>query len=86
MASYRIDFCRSALKDLRRLDKHIVPRVIAAIEELAENPRPSGARKLQGSACTYRIRVGDYRVVYSVDDQLLVLAVTRVRHRKEVYD
>lgn len=86
MGSYKVDFCRSALKDVRRLDRSVVPRIISAIESLTEEPRPVGVRKLVGSEHTYRLRVGDYRVVYSVDEALLVVGIQRVRHRKEAYD
>jgi len=85
MASYRIEFTRSAERDLRRLDRTMVPRVVAAIDALAEEPRPSGVKKLVGSEHTYRIRVGDYRVVYSIEDRLLVVLVERIRHRGDVY-
>lgn len=63
-----------------------MPRIIVAVEALADEPRPQGCRKLVGSDDLYRIRVGDYRVIYSVDDRLLVVGVERVRHRKEVYE
>ena len=86
MASYNTDFARSALKDLRRLDRRVVPRIVAEIEALRDDPRPDGCRKLVGSQDLYRIRVGDYRVVYSVNDCLLTVGIERVRHRKEVYD
>ena len=86
MASYKIDFARSALKDLRRLDRTVVSRIIQSIESLAENPRPIGARKLVGSEYTYRIRIGSYRVIYSLDDELLIVGVQRIRHRQEAYD
>lgn len=63
----------------------MVPRIVAAIDALAEELRPSGVKKLVGSEHTYRIRVGDYRVVYSIEDRLLVVLVERIRHRGEVY-
>jgi len=85
MASYRIEFTRSAERDLRRLDRSMLARVMAAIDALADEPRPSGVKKLVGSEHTYRIRVGDYRVVYSIEDRLLLLLVQRVRHRGDVY-
>ncbi len=56
-----------------------------AAENLANNPRPSGCRKLQGSEDAFRIRVGDYRIIYTVNDAVLILAIERVRHRREVY-
>ena len=85
MASCRIEFTRSAERDLRRLDRSMLARVMAAIDALADEPRPSGVKKLVGSEHTYRIRVGDYRVVYSIEDRLLLLLVQRVRHRGDVY-
>lgn len=85
MASYKIEFCRSALKDLGRLDKTVVPRIIEVIDHLSEDPRPSGVRKLVGSDFTYRVRVGDYRIVYSIHDSVLVVDINRIRHRKDVY-
>ncbi len=70
---------------MHRIDLQRVPRVVAAIRALAEQPRPSGTRKLAGSEQAYRIRVGDYRVVYTVDDQERIVSVDRVRHRREAY-
>ena len=55
------------------------------MQPLAHHPRPDGCRKLQGSDDAYRIRVGDYRVIYTVDDAVLIVAVERVSHRREVY-
>lgn len=68
MGSYRVRLKRSAEKDLRRIDKSRIPSIIAAIEDLENNPRPVGCRKLVGSDSSYRIRIGDYRVVYLVED------------------
>lgn len=85
MCDYTISFRRSAEKDMRRLSSSVRDRVIEAVEGLAKSPRPSGCKKLVGSDNAYRIRVGDYRVVYSVDDVVLIVAVEKVRHRGEVY-
>ena len=85
MPDYAVSFRRSAEKDLHRLDATVQRRVIKAVEGLADTPRPSGCKKLQGSDDTYRIRVGDYRVIYSVDDSILIVAIERIRHRREVY-
>ena len=60
-------------------------RVITAIQALATNPRPSGCRKLAGSQHDWRIRVGDYRVIYEIGDAIRIVRVNRVRHRREVY-
>jgi mRNA interferase RelE/StbE len=82
---YRVLLERGAEKDLSRLTSEIYNRVIAAIQGLATNPRPSGCRKLAGSKNDWRIRVGDYRVVYEIADQIRIVRVNRVRHRREVY-
>ncbi len=85
MASYRVEFRGSAERELRRIDPQIVPRIMEAIRGLAEEPRPAGTRKLAGSEQAYRIRVGDYRVVYTVDDAQKMVSIDRVRHRREAY-
>ena len=85
MASLRIEFARSATKDLRAIDRQWIPRILAAIETLAVDPRPIGCKKLVGSEHTYRIRVGDYRVIYDLQDGELVVFVVLVRHRRDVY-
>jgi mRNA interferase RelE/StbE len=85
MARYAVEFRRSADKDLRRLEPTVQRRVLRSAEALAGNPRPNGCRKLQGSENAFRIRVGDYRVIYTVDDAVLIVAIERVRHRREVY-
>ena len=82
---YRVLLERGAEKDLARLSSVIHVRVIAAIQALATNPRPPGCRKLAGSKHDWRIRVGDYRVVYEVADEIRIVRVNRVRHRREVY-
>jgi mRNA interferase RelE/StbE len=84
MASSRIEFQRSAEKDLKRLGREHTPRILDEIKSLEAGPFPVGARKLVGSDRTYRIRVGDYRVIYQVIPPDLIL-VTRVRHRRDVY-
>ena len=85
MAQYAVSFRRSAEKDLHRLDTTVQRRVMKAVEDLADTPRPSGCKKLQGSNDAYRIRVGDYRIIYSVDDSIHIVAIERIRHRREVY-
>jgi mRNA interferase RelE/StbE len=82
---YRILLERGAERDLRRLSAEMHDRVIAAIRGLAANPRPPGCRKLRGGQNDWRIRVGDYRVVYEIADDIRVVRVNRVRHRREVY-
>jgi mRNA interferase RelE/StbE len=82
---YRVLLERTAEKDLSRLSSEIHARVITAIKALATNPRPLGCRKLAGSKHDWRIRVGDYRVVYEIADEIRIVRVNRVRHRREVY-
>jgi mRNA interferase RelE/StbE len=75
----------AAERSLRRLDAVAFRRVVAALQILADNPRPPGCRKLTGSDRDWRIRVGDYRVVYEIDDKNREVRVMRIRHRREVY-
>ena len=85
MDSLRVEFVRSATKDLRGIDRKWISKIIPAIEALADDPRPAGCRKLVGSEYSYRIRVGDYRVIYEIQDLELVVLIVRVRHRRDVY-
>ena len=85
MDSYSVRFLRPAEKDLRRIEKSRIPTIFEAIESLKENPRPTGCKKLVGSESTYRIRVGDYRVIYTIEDTIRIVEIDRIRHRKDVY-
>lgn len=85
MTTYRVLLERGVEKDLARLSSEIHARVIAGIQALAANPRPPGCRKLVGGKSDWRIRVGDYRVIYEIGDEIRVVRVNRVRHRREVY-
>ena len=85
MASYRVEICKSAAKDLRGIDRKWIPRIVATIEMLELDARPSGCKKLVGSDHTCRLRIGDYRVVYDIHDDTLIVLVVRIRHRRDVY-
>ena len=85
MPDYTVSFRRSAEKDLRRLDATVQRRVMRAIDGLAHEPRPPGCRKLVGSEDAFRIRIGDYRVIYVVDDAVCIVAIENIRHRREAY-
>ena len=85
MASYQIEWRRSAQKELRRLPRAVIRRVVTAVEALAQTPVPTGAIKLSGTEHTYRLRVGDYRVVYTVEQDILLIEIVRVRHRRDAY-
>jgi len=82
---YRILLEHAAEKNLSRLPTDAHDRVIAAIQGLARNPRPPGCRKLTGAENDWRIRAGDYRVIYAIADVIRVVRVHRVRHRREAY-
>ena len=85
MASYNVDFKTSIHKDFRRLPKSVVERVMKRIEKLKDEPFPHGIEKLEGAERLYRVRVGDYRIVYEVDTQVQQIMILYVRHRREVY-
>lgn len=85
MASYNVELTRTAEKQLRRIAKRARNRLVEAIRGLADRPRPIGARKLQGYDDVYRIRVGQYRVVYEVRDDRVIVIVLKVGHRKDIY-
>ena len=85
MASYQIEIKSSASKELEKLPRQIVSRVVAGIRELADNPYPQGVKKLAGFDRTFRVRVGDYRVLYNVYENRLVIEIIRIAHRKDVY-
>jgi len=89
LGPYRIDVTRAAARDFASLarrppDKDLIGRIDAAISGLAQIPRPPGSVKLQGAEL-WRIVVGDYRVIYAIDDEQRLITVARVRHRREVY-
>jgi mRNA interferase RelE/StbE len=82
---YKLQYARSAEKELDKLPRSAVMRIREAIEGLAKDPHPRGSKKLQGEEQTYRVRVGDYRVIYEVHEKEVVILVIRVRHRKDAY-
>ena len=85
MASYSIEWKGSAKKELRKIDKKEIPKIIEAVEKLASDPHPANHKKLLGTEHNFRIRVGNYRVVYFLEDDKLLIEIIRVRHRKDVY-
>jgi mRNA interferase RelE/StbE len=82
---YAITFARSARKELESLDRPLVNRIFPVIESLAQNPRPAKCKKLSGVQNRWRIRIGDYRVVYQIFDDDKVVDIVAVRHRREAY-
>lgn len=84
--SYTITFKKAASKQLRKLPKAVLATVASAVDDLANEPRPDSCKKLKGTDDVYRIRVGDYRVLYTVDDSIITVEVIKVGNRKDVYD
>ena len=84
MGSYSIVFKKSVSKDLKKIPKKDVARIISAIKKLADDPRPPQAKKLSGQE-RYRLRQGNYRILYSIEDDKLVVCVVRVGNRRDVY-
>ena len=84
MASYKIDFKKSVAKDLKDIPKKDVTRILEAIQLLADNPRPIQAKKLSGQE-RYRLRQGNYRILYSIEDNILVVTVVKIGNRRDVY-
>ena len=82
---YEVYLERAAERDLRHLSSETFHRIIPRIKALSENPRPSGCRKITGSKNDWRIRIGDYRVIYEIDESSNIVRVMRVRHRREIY-
>lgn len=85
MADYSITFARSARKELEALPNSLIARIFNKIEALSPEPRPHQCRKLQGFNDLWRIRIGDYRVIYSIDDTTETIDVIAIRHRREAY-
>ena len=84
MADYKIQFRASVFKDLEKLPKSDVRRIMKRIKGLEQNPRPHGCEKLTGGE-RYRIRQGKFRIVYSIQDDILTVWVVKVGHRRDVY-
>ena len=83
--SYRVEVAPAALRQLRKLDPVARRRVQAAVELLADHPRPAGATRLVGGEGAWRVRTGDYRIVYKIHDDVLLVLVIAVGHRRDVY-
>ncbi|MDQ6481741.1 type II toxin-antitoxin system RelE/ParE family toxin [Dyadobacter sp. LHD-138] len=83
---YKLLITNSAQKEIRTLQKTEVQKIIPAIQSLSENPRPSGCKKLVSVKNIYRIRIGNYRVLYSIDDLIRIVEISGVEHRREAYE
>jgi mRNA interferase RelE/StbE len=85
MPQYKIFFARSARKELQASPLNVAKRIIEKIESLDSNPRPSGSKKLHGHSGLWRVRIGEYRVIYSIDDNTRTIDVILIRHRSDAY-
>ena len=83
--SYEVKFSKGAKKQFRKLPLDVQQRIQTKINDLAIEPRPNGVKKLQGDDNSYRLRVGDYRVIYEVVDNVLIVTVIKVGHRSDIY-
>lgn len=86
VSSYAVEVKSSARKELESLPDKVLERVVSKLQSLARDPRPAGCKKLKGYKDQWRIRIGDWRVVYIIDDTDKLVSVTRIAHRREVYD
>ena len=82
---YTVEFTTSALRELRALERAIQRRIATRIDELAKDPFPPSVKKLQGTPDHYRIRVGNYRVIYRVDGKRVTILILKIGHRRDVY-
>jgi mRNA interferase RelE/StbE len=84
--TYRVSLAPSAARELRKFDPDVRRRIQAALELLAAEPRPPAATRLVGGSGAWRVRTGNYRIVYEINDDRLLILVLRMAHRREVYD
>jgi len=85
MGKYKIEFKKSAYKELKSIPKKDLKRILSRIESLSENPRPDGCKKLSALE-RYRIRQGDYRILYSIEDDIVTIYIVKIGHRKSIYE
>ncbi|HEY9703412.1 MAG TPA: type II toxin-antitoxin system RelE/ParE family toxin [Allocoleopsis sp.] len=86
MDFYQIKWKTSAKKDLRKISADAIPKILKAIDSLSNNPYPQGCKKMADTNSNYRIRIGNYRVIYTIFDDVLVIEIIKVGHRQGVYD
>lgn len=85
MSAYQIEVAPAAQRQLKKFSPKIRHLIIKKLEDLSHNPRPIGIKKLSGIENLYRIRVGDFRIIYSIDDKILLILVVKIGDRKEIY-
>ncbi|WP_173923480.1 type II toxin-antitoxin system RelE/ParE family toxin [Agromyces sp. Marseille-P2726] len=84
--SYRVELTTAAARQVRKLEPAARRRVVVALGELEVDPRPAGVKRLTGVDNAWRVRVGDYRILYEIEDDVVLVTVFRVAHRREVYE
>jgi mRNA interferase RelE/StbE len=83
--AYRVELSKAAERQFKGLSRRVQARLTSRIDRLAEDPRPPGSKRLSGAQNLYRIRIGDYRVIYAIQHEVLLVLVLKVGHRREVY-
>jgi mRNA interferase RelE/StbE len=83
--AYSVEIAPAAKRQIGKLDRPVQGRIVRRLEALGKDPRPPGVEKLEGDESLYRVRVGEYRIVYEIRDKILVVLVLKVGHRKEVH-
>jgi mRNA interferase RelE/StbE len=84
--SYQIVFKPAAQRQLKKLPLSVQQTLVTLIESFTENPRPTGCKKLRGQHNQYRMRSGDYRIIYSIEDKTLIVRIIKVGHRRDIYE
>ncbi|MDT3739863.1 MAG: type II toxin-antitoxin system RelE/ParE family toxin [Candidatus Kapabacteria bacterium] len=85
MIEYKIFWKKSAVKELKKIPNQFADKIYDAISELSNEPRPDNSKNMVSLSKHYRLKVGDYRVVYSIEDKILIIEIIRIAHRKDVY-
>jgi mRNA interferase RelE/StbE len=85
MKTYQVVLSNTAKKDLSKLPTQVVNKIIPVLEALQNNPRPNGCKKLKGFKDLWRVRIGNYRIIYSIDDVILLIDVREIGDRKDIY-
>lgn len=86
MKRYTVVLTQTAEKELQKLPVRMIEKIIALLKSLEENPRPSGCKKLKGYKNLWRVRIGNYRIIYDIDDIILLVDVREIGHRIDIYD
>ena len=86
MKRYTVVVSQTAEKELHRLPTRTIERIVSVLKSLEENPRPAGSKKLKGYKNLWRVRVGDYRIIYAIEDVILLVDIREIGHRKDIYD